>query len=283
MKYCPSCLNQYTDLTLKFCLQDGTPLSAMPERKQSTIDTVAFSQPVTAASFLPTSDFRIEQPPQNRTQQNIKPDAVPKAKRTSKALVALAVIVPVLTLSGAGVASGWFLLKDRLNAMSEKTEASQDDQTTAAPVPVASTVPETIKANDPPPATDAEAIKAEITNAVEQWKDLTEGHNAEKLSQMYGEKVDYLGTTGVSNAEIRATVQKLFDAYSDIDLQISNLSVAVDSEGQAATAIFDNEWDYEASPKLSSGKAHTKLHFQRSGSDWKIVSERQLKIYYKEN
>ena len=282
MKYCPSCLNQYTDLTLKFCLQDGTPLSAMPERKQSTIDTVAFSQPVTAASFLPTSDFRIEQPPQNRTQQNIKPDAVPKAKRTSKALVALAVIVPVLTLSGAGVASGWFLLKDRLNAMSEKTEASQDDQAASAPVPVASAVPETIKANDPA-STDAEAIKAEITNAVEQWKDLTEGHNAEKLSQMYGEKVDYLGTTGVSNAEIRATVQKLFDAYSDIDLQISNLSVAVDSEGQAATAIFDNEWDYEASPKLSSGKAHTKLHFQRSGSDWKIVSERQLKIYYKEN
>ena len=282
MKYCPSCLNQYTDLTLKFCLQDGTPLSAMPERKQSTIDTVAFSQPVTAASFLPTSDFRIEQPPQNRTQQNIKPDAVPKAKRTSKALVALAVIVPVLTLSGAGVASGWFLLKDRLNAMSEKTEASQDDQAASAPVPVASAVPETIKANDPA-STDAEAVKAEITNAVEQWKDLTEGHNAEKLSQMYGEKVDYLGTTGVSNAEIRATVQKLFDAYSDIDLQISNLSVAVDSEGQAATAIFDNEWDYEASPKLSSGKAHTKLHFQRAGSDWKIVSERQLKIYYKEN
>jgi ketosteroid isomerase-like protein len=282
MKYCPSCLNQYTDLTLKFCLQDGTPLSAMPERKQSTIDTVAFSQPVTAASFLPTSDFRIEQPPQNRTQQNIKPDAVPKAKRTSKALVALAVIVPVLTLSGAGVASGWFLLKDRLNTMSEQKDARQDDQAPSAPVPVASAVPETIKANDPA-STDAEPIKAEITNAVEQWKDLTEGHNAEKLSQMYGEKVDYLGTTGVSNAEIRATVQKLFDAYSDIDLQISNLSVAVDSEGQAATAIFDNEWDYEASPKLSSGKAHTKLHFQRSGSDWKIVSERQLKIYYKEN
>ena len=282
MKYCPSCLNQYTDLTLKFCLQDGTPLSAMPERKQSTIDTVAFSQPVTAASFLPTSDFRIEQSPQNRTQQNIKPDAVPKAKRTSKALVALAVIVPVLTLSGAGVASGWFLLKDRLNTMSEQKDARQDDQAASAPVPVASAVPETIKANDPA-STDAEAVKAEITNAVEQWKDLTEGHNAEKLSQMYGEKVDYLGTTGVSNAEIRATVQKLFDAYSDIDLQISNLSVAVDSEGQAATAIFDNEWDYEASPKLSSGKAHTKLHFQRSGSDWKIVSERQLKIYYKEN
>jgi len=290
MKYCPSCLNQYTDLTLKFCLQDGTPLSAMPQKasqeppKQSTIDTVAFSQPVTAASFLPTSDFRIEQPPQNRTQQhNIRPESVKKAKRSNRALVALAVIVPVFALSGAGVASGWYLLKDRLAAMSDEKEKRQDDQAAATPIPVASVVPETIKATDPPLAADAEAVKTEIANLVEQWKDLAEGHNAEKLSQMYGEKVDYLGKSGTTAAEIRSTLQKTFDAYSDIDLQITNLSIAVDSEGQAATAIFDNEWDYEASPKLSSGKAHTKLHFQRGEGGWKIVSERQLKIYYKEN
>lgn len=282
MKYCPSCLNQYTDLTLKFCLQDGTPLSAMPERKQSTIDTVAFSQPITVGSFVPTSDFRVEQPPQNRTQQNIRPESVPKAKRSSKALVALAVVIPLLTLSVAGVASGWYLLKDRLAAMSERRER-QDDQSTVAPVPVASVVPETIKADDPPPSTNAEAVKAEIANLVEQWKGLNEGHNADKLAQMYGEKVDYLGKTGVTNAEIRLTLQKAFDAYSEIDLNITNLSIAVDAEASAATALFDNEWTYEASPKLSSGKAHTKLHFQRAGSEWKIASERQLKIYYKEN
>lgn len=289
MKYCPSCLNQYTDLTLKFCLQDGTPLSAMPQKveppKQSTIDTVAFSHPLTAASFLPnTSDFRVEQPPQNRTQQhNIRPESVKKAKRSNRALVALAVIVPVFAISGAGVASGWYLLKDRLASMSDEKQTQPDEQTWSTPVPVASAVPETIKATDPPQATDVESVKAEITNLVEQWKDLTEGHNAEKLSQMYGEKVDYLGKSGTTTAEIRSTLQKTFDEFSEIDLIITNMSIAVDAEGTAATALFDNEWDYEASPKLTSGKAHTKLHFQRIGSEWKIVSERQLKIYYKEN
>lgn len=282
MKYCPSCLNQYTDLTLKFCLQDGTPLAAMPEKKQSTIDTVAFSQPVTAASFLPTSDFRVEQP-QNRTQQNIRPESVMTAKRSNKALIALAVVIPVLTLSVAGVASGWYLLKDRLSAMSEQNKAQQDDQVAADPVPAASVIPETVKATDPPASTDAESVKAEIANIVEQWKALTENRNADKLSQMYGEKVDYLGKSGTTPSEIRAALQKTFDAYSDIDMEITNLSIAVDPESEAATAIFDNEWDYEASPTLSSGKAHMKLHFQRSGAEWKIVSERQLKIYYKEN
>lgn len=284
MKYCPSCLNQYTDLTLKFCLQDGTPLSAMPEKKQSTIDTVAFSQPVTAASFLPTSDFRVEQPPQNRTQQNIRPETVRQAKRSNRALIALAVIIPVITLSVAGVASGWYLLKDRLAVMAEQQEQpAEDDRIQSTSVQATPAVPETIKANDPPASTDAEVVKAEIADLVERWKDLTEGHNAEKLSQMYGEKVDYLGKAGTSNAQIRSILQKTFDEFSEIDVVITNISIAVDAEGTAATALFDNEWDYEASPKLSSGKAHTKLHFQRAGSEWKIVSERQLKIYYKES
>jgi ketosteroid isomerase-like protein len=285
MKYCPSCLNQYTDLTLKFCLQDGTPLSAMPERKQSTIDTVAFSRPLTAASFLPnTSDFRVEQPPQNRTQQNIRPETVKQAKRSNRALIALAVIVPVFTLSAAGVASGWYLLKDRLAAMVERQEQQQSDgQISTDPIPLASVIPETVKTNDPPTSSDIEMVKTEIADLVERWKDLTEGHNAEKLSQMYGEKVDYLGEAGTANSEIRATLQKTFDEFNDIDMVITNVTIAVDAEGTAATALFDNEWDYEASPKLTSGKAHTKLHFQRAGSEWKIVSERQLKIYFKEN
>ncbi|MEQ1763163.1 MAG: nuclear transport factor 2 family protein [Pyrinomonadaceae bacterium] len=284
MKYCPSCLNQYTDLTLKFCLQDGTPLSVMPQKppqKQSTIDTVAFSQPITETSFLPTTGFRVEQ--QNRTQHNVRPEAVKTAKRSNRALVALAVIVPVATLSVAGIGSGWYLLKDRLAAMLEQKETQQEDQMSAAPVPAASAVPETMKVNDPPVSTDAEAVRAEIANLVEQWKDLTEGHNAEELSQMYGEKVDYLGKSGTTTAEVRSSLQKIFDEYNEIDVNITNMSVAVDAEGTAATALFDNEWDYEANPKLASGKAHTKLHFQRADSDWKIVSERQLKIYYKEN
>jgi hypothetical protein len=39
MKYCPNCQTTYTDETLKFCLQDGTPLV---ESVDSPMDTVSF-------------------------------------------------------------------------------------------------------------------------------------------------------------------------------------------------------------------------------------------------
>lgn len=280
MKYCPSCLNQYTDLTLKFCLQDGTPLSAMPEKKQSTIDTVAFVRPVTAENFMPTADIKLEQPRENATQQNIRPAQVRNAKRTSRALIAVAVILPITVISVAGIGSGWYLLRGRLATLQAESTMPVDPPAEPATADVSPAVPETVTVGQP---READTVKSQIRNLVEQWKDLTEGHNAERLSRMYGEKVDYYGKPGTRTEEVRAELEKTFDAYSEIDVEISNLSIAVDSESTAATALFDNEWIYAASPKLSSGKAHTKLHFQRVGTDWKIVSEKQLKVYFKEN
>lgn len=280
MKYCPSCLNQYTDLTLKFCLQDGTPLSEMPQKPQSTIDTVAFSRPVTAENFLPTTDIQIEHPQQNRTQPIRYAEPVSAPKRSRKVLIAAAVIFPLMALSVAGLVVGSYLLGERSTVRSEHQNAASDnEQPPAEPTPA---VPETMRTDDQSAGKGEDEARTDIAALVEQWKTLTEGRDAEKLARMYAEKADHLGKDA-TQAEIRSTLQKKFDAYSDIDLDITNLSIALDGEGNSATALFDNEWDYEASPKLSSGKAHMKLQFQRSGGEWKIVSERLLKTYYEES
>lgn len=287
MKYCPYCLNQYSDLMLSFCLQDGTPLGMMPV-KQSNIDTVAFSRPVTVQNILPTSDFRLDQPPRNQTQQYSQPDpaATGRAKKSRKGLIALAIVVPVVMLATAGGGAAWiyFEKQKRASAQETATVAAAEKETTDKP-PEQPAVPETLKSqsSETNAKIDVEAIKKEVAGVVESWKDYTEGHNAAKLGAMYGEKVDYLGKPGVSGGEIRAEMQKTFDAFSEIGITISNLTVAVDSEGTSATAVFDKEWTYEARPKLSEGKAHIKLHFQKLGGEWKIVTERQLKVYYNEN
>src|SRR5260221_11788094 len=96
---------------------------------------------------------------------------------------------------------------------------------------------------------------------------------------MYGKKVDYFEKQGIAKREVKVKIQKIFDEYSEIDLEITNVEVAVDAQGDAATAVFDKEWSYEAKPKLTEGKAHTKLHFRKVGAAWKIVAEEYLKIY----
>src|ERR1051325_6980190 len=37
MKKCPQCGTQYSDVTLSFCLQDGTPLVAVPQTDTPTV------------------------------------------------------------------------------------------------------------------------------------------------------------------------------------------------------------------------------------------------------
>lgn len=281
-------MSQYTDLTLKFCLQDGAPLSSAPA-KQSTIDTVAFSRPVTAQNILPTQDFHVAAPQSNRTQQNVRVDP-PKPRSSNKRLIAVAVFFPILVVGIVGGGLGWMYIQSNRNAAAEteksmsvaaqETEANPPDQIKPA-------VPDTLKTeaakSEPSGTVDTETIKKEVTGLVDRWKGLTEGHRASDLAGLYGEKVEYLGKPGVSPNEIRSEMQKTFEAYSDIDIDISNLSIAVDAEGTAATALFDKEWSYAASPKLTEGKAHTKMHLRKIGPDWKIVSEKNLKIYYVEN
>src|SRR5438034_316482 len=66
MKRCPKCHSQYSDVTLRFCLQDGTPLAE--EVKQSAVDTVAFLQPITAEKIVETQNFIDVTPPERRPE-----------------------------------------------------------------------------------------------------------------------------------------------------------------------------------------------------------------------
>lgn len=281
MKYCPSCLSQYTDLTLKFCLQDGTPLSAAPP-KQNTIDTVAFAMPVTEQNLSPTRDYRASAGGSGQTVENVRLPATPK-RSPRKAVIAAAVILPLTALAAVGGAAGWVYLSGR-NAEAAAETATKEDTTATRSMNVPTA--EVIKASDKVEthaSEDGESVKAEIADLIERWKDLAEGRNADPLSAMYGEKVDYLGRPGTTPSEIRAELKKTFDSYSEIDLEISNLLVAVDAEGNSATALFDKEWSHEAPPKLSEGKAHYKLHLQKDPGGWKIVTEKQLKVYFTQN
>ncbi|MCC6329659.1 MAG: hypothetical protein IT174_14175 [Acidobacteria bacterium] len=286
MKYCPSCLSQYSDLTLKFCLQDGTPLSALPV-KQSTIETVAFSQPLTVQNLQPTGEFKDSSIDRRLTSPELCVARL-KPRSSGKGLIAGGIIFAILVTVAAGGVAGWVYLSKRPGvARDQKVSISEAEPNTAAGKPEVQTdVSKNLKpdpdANSESSA-DIETVKKEIAVLIENWKDLIEGRNAEKLSRMYGEKVEYKDKNGVTGAELKAEMQKTFDAYSMIEIVISNLLIAVDAEGDAATALFDKEWSYEASPKLNEGKSHTKLHFRKIGNEWSIVTEKDLKIYYIED
>lgn len=292
MKHCPVCRSQYSDATLRFCLQDGAILHD-GETKQSTIDTISFSDPVTADNILRTEEMNLFAPPitANKTQKwspappksALRRDAATE-KSKSSAKIWLAVVPLLLAMAGVGV-GGWLYLKNQTDSTVKSAKpAETSTPEIAAQAPPANTSDSTSKIIlDDLSNTGSEDAKKEIADAVEGWRQAIEARKVPDYLSKYAEKADYFDKTGATAAEIRTEAQKMFETYSDIDINLSNVRVAVDAEATQATAVFDKEWSYQTDKDLLEGKARTKLHFQKNGKEWKIVSEKYQKIYYTEN
>lgn len=297
MKYCPNCRNQYVDDTLRFCLQDGTVLHDAVETKQSTIDTVAFSDPLTASSILKTEDLNLYAPKSDAVKTRAwKPDA-PKsalrqtskpAKSSSLAKTFLVSFGALFALAAAGL-GGWFYFNNQnkpvqiVKSADAATPENLPANNSSSKVILDDLSAPTNSNSELPPNSGSEDAKKEVAAAIELWKKATESRKLPDYLSRYAEKVDYFDKSGAGAPEIRTEAQKMFDAYSEIEITLTNVRVAVDAGGTQATAVFDKEWSYETPNDLLEGKAHTKLRFQKNGADWKITSEKYQKIYYMEN
>ncbi len=292
MKYCPACRSQYSDTTLRFCLQDGAVLQDDAEAKQSTIDTVAFSDPVTAGNLLKTEDLNLYAPQKELGKTRAWSPEPPKSARRqestkngSSAKNWLAVCGVMLALGVAGV-GGWFYLQNQNNSSvqaANPAETSTPANNSASKIVLDDLSAPTNSNSEPSSVSGSEDAKKEIAETIELWKKAAEARKLPDYLSRYAEKVDYFDKTGAGAPEIRAEAQKMFDAYSEIEISLTNLRVAVDAGNTQATAVFDKEWSFETEKDLLEGKAHTKLRFQKSGKDWKIISEKYQKIYYMEN
>jgi ketosteroid isomerase-like protein len=298
MKYCPACRSQYSDDTLRFCLQDGAALQTS-EVKQSTIDTISFSDPVTADNILKTAEMKLYSLPDNQDKTPSNQDktrkwspAAPKSalrqepkKPKSSAKIWLTVFPSLLAIVAVGL-GGWIYLKNQNKESVRFADAATPEIAQTTP-PANNSKAVLNEASQPSNSNSelsgSETAKREIADAVELWRQAMEARKVPDYLSRYAEKVDYFDKTCASTTEIRTEAQKMFDTYDDIDINLTNVRVAVDADGKQGTAVFEKEWSYHTAKDLLEGKARAKLRFQKNGSEWKIFSEKYQKIYYTQN
>jgi hypothetical protein len=288
MKHCPACHSQYEDVTLRFCLHDGTPL--VGEIRQSAIETLAFNRAETAEKILQTAEIKPAEGKTRRWQAYPQNPAQAQAQaKKSGSFVRLAVLSALLGLVAVG-AGVWFFVNERNAVEFSKTNAPEPfEKTLSANTAALSVQRDTEKTSgeesEIPAETkpEQEALKKEIADFVDSWKKAAEARNLAEYLGKYAGTVDYHDKTAAGIAEVRADAQKIFSSYEEIIIEITNLRVAVDADGSRATTVFDREWDYETNSGLVEGKAHTKLQLQKINGAWKITGEKNLKIYYLED
>ncbi len=268
MKICPACQTQYTDDTLQFCLQDGTPL--------------AF------ASQTRTPTLVLNEPPSWQPSQITSVSATPSQKKGSKTFIVIAATVLVMFVVFGAVGIGaWLYFR---NPQTETAKNTTDKPNAAVQLPNANTrtisspqttpsPTRTANASVPANTADQSQTRNEVSQRLISWKSSAESLDLDENIAHYAEIVDYYKKEAASVAFIRADKIKAFSRYNSIQIKLTNISISVGQPEQEATVTLDKEWNFEGD-KNSSGKVKQLIKMRKINDQWLITAEKDLKVYF---
>jgi hypothetical protein len=272
MKYCPTCRSQYTDDTLRFCLQDGSQLD---ELRETEIPTVVLDETPTVSRRRDSS---------RRYETN--PDASDRGveKKRSMVVPSIVALLGVAALFIAGVAVTWMYLSGRkvdndnntlaVNSSPSQGNVNEARTPRATPTPSSSSTP-----SDTPAPVDHVQAEKEVSGTIDRWNSQAENLDLNSYMQNYAQLVDYYNRKGLDKAGVRKDKARAFRMYHSILIEMQNMKVSVDKSGETATAEFDKVWDFRGD-RNSSGRVRSELRFRREGGRWLIAGERDIKVYY---
>ncbi|CAN5390527.1 hypothetical protein BH20ACI2_BH20ACI2_17290 [soil metagenome] len=288
MKSCPACLTQYTDDTLKYCLQDGTPLVT---GFQSDVPTVVLGETETLVNPRPGESKFNTQP--DVSGPKTPPGSHANVQRSgSKTAIAVAItaLVMLMVFGGLGLV-GFLYLRDRKQTVATNGNSSGSDNTALnknlarpqIPSPTARVENDRVSnsslpANRSKTSSVDDQIRDEVTRHIDSWRSQTESMDVDSLMDHYASNVDYYNKRGAGIEFIRADKSRAFSRFSDIRLSLSNIDVTTNESDDNVTAIFDKEWLFRGE-RNSKGKVRQMLQLSKIGGRWLITAERDLKVY----
>ncbi len=322
MKICHVCRTTYDD-SQNFCLNDGTPLSSVAQEEPRQVEplepatVVQSDEPATVVHASPTTNLSGRATDYGQT---VPPPLIPtiapvvlKRKSNVGKIVVLTALATVLlvTIAGAGI---YLAMRNRnqniaqVNVSENKNTAKPKNiNANLSSANVAIVNANVVEANQnanlantnlnanilnanvlpsPHPSLKPEQavkVKKEVSDTLDGWKDATDDRNLDAHMSFYGENVDYYNGGVVNVNKVRSDRQKAFDAYNNIEVELSNVSVTPDATGEKATVILDKAWHFENDEKTSDGKVQQRLMMEKNAGRWYITGEKDLKVYYKNN
>lgn len=295
MKTCPNCQTQYTDDTLRFCLQDGAVLNEAQAIHDQTVSFAGQETATVVRSEVPRSETVDRQRQSEFTRvstANFKPGG------NAKLAVAIAgVVLLLLVLATAGAVVIWLALRDpsgvatnsgNPNAANSANSANSVSNTVPSPTPSPTTTPKAANTDsntwNSPIATpnvevDTSEASREVSQQVYEWKSDAEAGDLDSQMQTYAPTVDYYRKRGASREFVRADRERAYRLFDSMSITVSNMDVTIDDSGETATALFDKEWVFEGS-RRSTGKVRQELRFRKIDGEWLITGERDVKVYY---
>jgi ketosteroid isomerase-like protein len=268
MMICPQCGTQYGDDGLRYCLQDGTPLTPGS---------------VTGAPTVELGDAETVVSP-SRSRQ-VSPQPYPEERKASVLPAVLLTILGMLVLFGVVGGGIWLYLrngqgdtgKNNGNFGSQNSAPNRNSnlKNTLAKNAANSGANSQNSAAVRPQNVNVDEIRREVAKTIMTWRSMAESRDLDSYMDNYADTADYYLKKGASKAFIRSDKQKAFTMFDKIKLEIDDFDITVAPSGDEATAQFDKEWEFEGE-KTSKGKVRQELKLKLANGAWLITSEKDL-------
>ena len=239
MKRCSTCKRTYTDPSLSFCIDDGTPLTTVAPEEESTVVSPRGSEP---AAYQPPSYV----PPTS---------AEPRRRRVWPWVVGLlgAFILGIVAISIAAAILAPRLLQQRDNERPLATNTNQSENTNAT-VPADSNV-NVNEAIDTPPPTDHQQVLSQLTNLEQEWTVANISADKDKLERILAD--DYVGQASEgqgleSKADYLRTIRRNVnvDRWEFSDLNLSLMGDRATLTGTIKYVVRDGEAVFDFKDKF---------------------------------
>ena len=131
-----------------------------------------------------------------------------------------------------------------------------------------------------PPRADAERVKKEVEDALDDWAESTRKRKLDDHMRHYADMLEtYYRRQNVGAFQVRTDRNNAFTRYDTIDVVLDNVVITPDPTGLRATAVFDKTWDFDSPDRNTTGSVRQQLTLVRAGGRWLITSEKDLQVY----
>lgn len=293
MKGCPACRTQYSDDTLSFCLQDGTPLVSGFDVETPT---ATLGEVETAAVRRDRVNVPVDPAAWQQSQVTNVATLRPPEKRSNTAVAVGATVVGMLFLFGVIGIAAWIFVKNSgpqfpqsANNTPNNTGGTNSNyngfttpSVTPPSTPVTATPPPTNSGGTTSPAPiDESRVRSEVSQKIINWKSLTESKDMNALRSSYAGTLDYYYTKrNVSASTVIADKQRAFREFSSIRINVSNINISTSPSGDSATAIYNKDWFFDGS-KPWGGVIKSQMQLRKINGVWLITGEKDVPGTYK--
>jgi hypothetical protein len=118
-----------------------------------------------------------------------------------------------------------------------------------------------------------------LRDALNQWIDATNKRNIEKQMSFYMPelKAFYLSRNASRNS-VRLEKTRVFAGAKSIDIRAEEPEIIFQDAGRTAIMRFRKKYNVADKSKTRSGEVVQELRWQQSNGDWRIFSERDVKV-----